>query len=315
MRSRNVATILCLIAAALILIPAGGRSTSQTGREKEMAALVEAERSFSKMSEEKGIREAFLTWLAPDATVFRPEPVPGRPVYEKMDPANPAVLTWEPEVAEIAASGELGYTSGPYRLRPERGAEPTGFGHYVSVWKKQADGTWRVFLDIGVQHGPPASPAPITTVATPRVDAEFEILSLEAHRDEGNVVGSRGGLFESTVGAHGYRKALAEFATDDARVFRPGQFPSVGKARIKDLIPRFAGSVDPRSKQRRSRYQVCVAYSGDLACTYGTSEYPKTKSVVEEASFLKIWRKDPSGSWKICLDIEIPFPLLKVIAG
>ena len=85
---------------------------------RSSASLIEAERAFSKTSEEKGIREAFLTWLAPDAIVFRPAPVEGRPVYEKMDPADPAVLTWEPEFAEIASSGELGYTTGPYRIKP-----------------------------------------------------------------------------------------------------------------------------------------------------------------------------------------------------
>jgi len=306
-KSWVIAGTICLVAGLIIAGTAAG-TPGQTDREKALASLVEAERAFSRTSDEKGIREAFLAWLAPDAIVFRPMPVEGRPVYEKMDPASPAHLIWEPEVAEIAASGEMGYTSGPYRLSPQRGAEPTRFGHYVSVWKKQPDGTWKVFLDIGVQHDRPASVSPVTNVATPRAPADVAALSPEALRDEEKAVGNRGGQFESRVGAHGYRKALAESAATDVRVYRPGRFPSVGKDRIKDLIPPSAGMVYPGSKRRQGRFQALVAWSGDLACTYGTSEYGKTKSAAETVSFLKIWRKDRSGTWKICLDIQIPVP-------
>jgi ketosteroid isomerase-like protein len=298
-----------VLTAGSVVAPLAHGTPGQTEHEKALASLVEAERAFSRTSDEKGIREAFLTWLAPDAVVFRPLPVEGRPVYESMDPANPAHLVWEPEVAEIAASGELGYTSGPYRMGPQRGAEPTRFGHYVSVWKKQPDGAWRVFLDIGVQHDRPSSSAPVTNVASPPAPADVEALSPEALRDAEQAVGNIGGRFESTVGARGYRKALAELATEDVRVYRPGRFPTAGKARIKDLVAPSSGLiVDPGSQRRLGRYQALVAWSGDLACTYGTSEYAKTKSDVETTSFLKIWRKDRSGAWKISLDIEIPVP-------
>jgi ketosteroid isomerase-like protein len=314
-KSAVVAGLICFVVSVSIVAPGAQGTAGQTEREKAPASLVEAERAFSKTSDEKGIREAFLAWLSPDAVVFRPMPVEGRPVYEGMDPANPAHLVWEPEVAEIAASGELGYTSGPYRMSPQRGVEPTRFGHYVSVWKKQPDGAWRVFLDIGVQHDRPASSAPVTNVASPPATAGVEALSPEALREEERVIGQRGGRFESTVGARGYRKALAELATDDVRVYRPGRFPSVGKDRFKDLVPSSAGRVDPGSQRRLGRYQALVSWSGDLACTYGTSEYAKTKSDVENASFLKIWRKDRSGAWKICLDIEIPVPAETKKAG
>jgi ketosteroid isomerase-like protein len=313
---RIVAGTLGVTAAILIPMLTLDGTPGQTEREKALASLVEAERAFSRTSDEKGIREAFLAWLAPDAIVFRPMPVEGRPVYEKMDPANPAHLVWEPEVAEIAASGELGYTSGPYRLSPRRGAEPTRFGHYVSVWKKQPDGAWRVLLDIGVQHDPPASLAPVKDVVAPRPGRDFEPLSLEAHRDEGGVVAKRMAEFDRTVGRRGYRQALAKFATSDVRVYRPGKLPVTGKDRIKDLVPSSAGRVDPprgpaspdARQAYEGRFEVQVAWSGDLAVTFGRSEQAKTKSDAETASFLKIWRKDAAGNWKICLDIEIPVP-------
>jgi ketosteroid isomerase-like protein len=299
---------IILAAAGVVLAAGSDPGTSQSGRDKAFASLVESERAFSRLAEAKGIREAFLTWLAPDAVVFRPGPVEARPVYEKMDPANPAVLTWEPEVAEVAASGELGYTSGPYRVRPGPGRDPAGFGHYVSVWKKQPDGSWKVLLDIGVQHDPPASPVPAGNVATPHAEHERQALSPEALRDEELAFGQRAGAFIEETGMKGLRKALAAAATDDIRVYRPGRPPAVGKEALKDLIPAAAGRVIRDSPQRRAAYEVVVSWSGDLACSHGTSEFWKDQTTVETTAYLRIWRKDGSGVWKICLDIELPVP-------
>ena len=213
---------------AVLLIATGiGRTAARPEPQNALSLLIEAERAFSKTSEEKGIREAFLTWLAPDAIVFRPGPVEGRPVYEKMDPANPAVLSWQPEFAEIAASGEIGYTTGPYEIRPGRDAEPSGFGHYISIWKKQPDGAWRVLLDIGVQHGRPAASAGIKTVASPAVSAPAEPIPPEALRDVEYAFGIYAGTFDKEVATKGLAKGLSAFATEDVRVYRPGKFPAV----------------------------------------------------------------------------------------
>ena len=306
----NIARLVTILVAGCLVYPGtnAAEGLGQADREKALASLVESEREFSRTSEAKGIREAFLIFLAPDAVVFRPAPVEGRPVYEKMDPANPAVLTWEPEVAEVSAEGDLGYTSGPYVLRPARDAEPTVFGHYVSVWKKQPDGAWRVFLDIGVQHGRPVSSGAVGQVVTPKVGTESIPLSPERLRDEERAFGPLAGSIVTEAGAKGLRKALAEFATDDIRLYRQGKIPTVGKRHIKELIPMNAGRVGPGNQQRIGNYKVGMAGSGDLAYSFGTSRFRRTRTISENTSFLRIWRKNPSAAWKICLDIELPLP-------
>ncbi len=300
----------CLLSAWIGMAFYAAGAQGQAGISDELRSLVEAERAFARTSEAKGIREAFLTWLAPDAVVFRPGPVEGRPVYEKMDPANPAVLTWEPEFAEIAASGELGYTTGPYRIRPRRDAEPSGFGHYVSLWKKQADGAWRVFLDIGIQHDDPGPlPAP-GSVAAPATPAAREALSPEALRLEEHSFGQEAGAIDGRAASRGMRKALSDVATEDIRLYRPGQLPSVGKRSVKTLIPADAGRTAQRPDLRRdSVFRSGVAWSGDLAYSYGTAKTWKNQSIVEATAYLRIWRKEKSGTWKVCLDIELPLPV------
>jgi ketosteroid isomerase-like protein len=46
---------------------------------------------------------------------------------------------------ELSASGDMGYIAFKfdYAKEGEEGAEITGPGYNVSVWKKQADGTWK----------------------------------------------------------------------------------------------------------------------------------------------------------------------------
>jgi len=307
-KSAVVAGAILSIAAGLIVTQGSGGAAVQTEREKALASLVEAERAFSRMSDEKGIREAFLAWLAPDAIVFRPGPVEGRPVYEKMDPANPAVLTWAPEIADVAASGELGYTSGPYELRPGRGAEPTGFGHYVSIWKRQPDGAWRAVLDAGITHGPQTPPESVVDAGPPAA-ADAPELSPEALREAERVFATKAaGPFEEWAGHKGLRSAYKEFAAEMIRAYRPGRPPLLGKPALLELVPAAAGRVTPGSKRRRASFRVGISWSGDLAYHFGTSEYLKDRTKIETTAYLRIWRREPGGVWRIALDLGLPVP-------
>lgn len=67
-------------------------------------------------------------------------------------------LRWKPVGAELARSGELGYTYGTYVFRKsEPGKEDvTRYGKYVTIWRKESGG-WKVAADIGTP-----SPAPET---------------------------------------------------------------------------------------------------------------------------------------------------------
>ena len=53
---------------------------------------------------------------------------------------------WEVETVEVSSSGDLAYTIGPYdnfRLNAE-GTEVHNRGGWITVWKKQADGSWKI---------------------------------------------------------------------------------------------------------------------------------------------------------------------------
>lgn len=65
---------------------------------------------------------------------------------------------------EVAASGDLGYTRGTYAttMAGTDGRSTTEVGKWVSVWRREADGQWRVVADIFNTDTPPPDHQPST---------------------------------------------------------------------------------------------------------------------------------------------------------
>ena len=65
--------------------------------------------------------------------------------------ASPGLaISWRTTKVEVARSGDIAYTTGTYELTmngPSGNLVPD-HGKYVEVWKKQADGKWKVAVDI-----------------------------------------------------------------------------------------------------------------------------------------------------------------------
>ena len=298
----------CGMCAAIVAPALVTSQTPSLAESKDLASLIEAERSFSRMSDERGIREAFLTWLAPDSLVFRPEPVNGLQTYRRADPYDPAVLTWEPEVAEVSASGDLGYTSGPYVYRPGRRMQPTAFGYYVSVWVKRPDGSWKVKYDLGVtcpQNDRAARPA---GVATPAAEKKAVVLSRQQFLNAESAFGQTDASFIGESASRGQRGALLRFGTDDIRIYRPGRPPSVGRTQISRIVRDYVGRVRAADPDNKAEVNVELSSSADLALDYGTTFFYDTPQHQAKLVFFRIWRKEASGKWKICLDVELRPP-------
>jgi len=119
-------------------------------------AVLQADRNFSKMSEEKGMNTAFIAYAAPNAVLLRPKimPIESRDqirMYMSKNSEQNTRLTWSPMYAEIAASGDMAYTYGTYLLETLDidGKPVTAEGTYVSVWQKDVNGFWRFVLESG----------------------------------------------------------------------------------------------------------------------------------------------------------------------
>jgi ketosteroid isomerase-like protein len=104
---------------------------------------------------------AFLTYFAEDGV----ELVDGggidtKDAMRKQPPwPDGTTLTWTPVKAEMAASGDLGYTYGNYiyTAKNKEGKLVANYGKYTSIWKKQKDGQWKVVVDMGNSSPDPKS--------------------------------------------------------------------------------------------------------------------------------------------------------------
>lgn len=113
-------------------------------------SLIAVDREFSKFSKERGMNAAFLKFISEDGVMLRSNsmPIVGKNAVSNLFSGDDSgfTLTWEPLYADIAKSGEIGYTYGTYELTLQEGVQK---GTYVSIWKKDKDGNWKFVLDSG----------------------------------------------------------------------------------------------------------------------------------------------------------------------
>ena len=130
-------------------------------KETENEKLLQTDREFATLSIESGAAEAFNQYLTDNALQLpaRRNPIQGRNnIYDNMkENQDNYTLNWSPQFAEVALSGELGYTWGTYTLTyiDETGEEQQSYGKYLNIWKKQINGDWKVAVDMGNESPEP----------------------------------------------------------------------------------------------------------------------------------------------------------------
>jgi ketosteroid isomerase-like protein len=173
-RARRILVGCAAVLSLLLLIPAApeavqasndGAGSSATDPTDAAAVLLKADADFDLAVAAKGV-DAWVAAFAADGIMFRAgEIVRGRAaIRELMAPtfSTPGFsLRWRPVHADIAGSGDLGYTYGSYEsVSPGSAGEPVKrTGMYVTIWKKQVDGSWKVAVDLG-SAAPPPPPNP-----------------------------------------------------------------------------------------------------------------------------------------------------------
>lgn len=134
-------------------------------KEKLKQELAAMEDAFCAMAKERGLLAAFQHFAAPNVAFIDTDPRKFRgpaAVQERMGRTPPgASLTWSADFTDVSDDGTLGYNYGRYEYRgpgPD-GSERTAGGWFLSIWKRQPDGSWRYVMDTGAPDRPPP-PAP-----------------------------------------------------------------------------------------------------------------------------------------------------------
>lgn len=260
-----------------------------TAQQDALRSLVDAEWAFINLAKDSTTRDAFWAQFTDETIVFGEGPVNAKRAYEHQ-PANASWLKWEPTFSDIAASGDFGYNTGPWEYRVlKTDAQPLNFGHFVSVWRKQEEGVWKLVLDIGIDHPKPVAltqwkttTRAATQAALPAEEAKTFLKEVEQNFIDAQI--------KSKVIA--YKKMLS----DEARLYRPGKEPMVEQNQINNFL----------ASELNVTYELIdgnIASTHDLGYVYGKAIVRLSPTQTKAANYLRIWKHEAGEGWRIVLDL------------
>ncbi len=265
------------------------KTFAQDPKQKEnLQKLIENEKAFTQTSNDKGTKNAFLEFLNKESIVFdKSMSVNGLEYWQNVD--FKGVNTRQPIQAEIAGSLDLGYTVGDFQFRNNTIDEkPTTFGSFVTLWKKQADNTWKVAVDMGVTHDEVVNTNQNITENYPSYKP-FEL--------KNQVILSERMVF---MNDHFYWKnaksSLNPFEphlSQNIRVYRKNLKPIIGKENAKVFLK--------KTYDKTLVYTGLKAISsnaGDLVCVYGV-----ISGAGKSGTYLRIWKQEAKDSWKMVVEM------------
>ena len=154
-----LAVLLVLIIAGILIIinvRDSGKDKTLLSIEKSKQSLIKADKDFYLASTKLGIGRAFIDFADDSVILMRQQqfPIIGKSELAKHylnHESEKSPLKWEPVKADVSPDGNLGYTFGnwDYREVDKTGKEISSYGNYVTIWKKQSNGSWKYVLDGG----------------------------------------------------------------------------------------------------------------------------------------------------------------------
>ena len=283
-RSRNRPRRAVLAGVALLLGACASLS-QQDARE----SLANAERAFARDGIALGVRDAFIAHFAPDGLVFEPAPVRVRETWPtRPAPADPRALRleWHPELVEVARAGDLGLSTGPYRIVDATGRRPGDEGAFFSVWQRQSDGTWKVWLDMGARSTGPIDAAVWRAPPRPRPGPQ------DAATPTATTITA---LDRALSGLPG--PTFAQHLALDARRYRSSAAPLVGEA-WSALLARGDSTADYAPSEAR------VSASGDFAASYGRITQRRSDGASFPGYYVHVWVRD-AGAWWLAVETVV----------
>lgn len=292
------------LAALIISLAALGAAVAQSpltnlkAVPKALAPVVETELAFAAAARAHGIKDSFIEYAAEDGLVFRRTAVNAREFWRKATPAPTGLLSWYPTYADISRAGDVGWTTGPWEFREKPDdREAAGHGHFVTVWRRQADGTFRFALDMGVSHAAPAAQENVLKYPASAKDGGAAGSEKEAGTARAAIVGAEAEV-AAQAAANGAGRAVLARASEELRLYRQNTSPFVGKAAAAPALEK---------ETARLTFHLAGAgasRSGDLGYAYGTYE---TGGGAPGGHYMRVWKRQ-GGRWQIVLEVTNPIP-------
>jgi hypothetical protein len=251
-------------------------STLYAAAQPATLGMVEAEKSFAAFSVKNGTREAFLAFIDSNAVLFGKDSFTnGRMLWEARTP-RPGTLNWKPVVAELSASGNWGFSTGPWTFN-NQGDTATGRGHYFTIWHKAANDEWKFLFDCGAEGG---------------VEPLGALYSFQAPKVPGTVAGMmqaerdfEARMLSAPLSAHQQYLSITSVLLRNGQplAITPGQQSKWFRGLPASIQGRHAGHL--------------MAPSQDMALVYGVV-FINGRS----EPYLRLWRNEPGG-WKVAAEL------------
>jgi ketosteroid isomerase-like protein len=281
--------------AILILIALA--AAAQNPIPPDLAAMADTEREFAKTAAVKGWRDAFLDFFADDAIAFNPQVVSAKERLrgQPSTPFSEFELIWEPRTGDVASSGEFGWLTGPSTsINRKSPGTKTGHGCYLSVWRKQPDGKWRVFIDVGSSAPHPVTFPPgftRTTLQSRYAGGETKEAASKSLADADRDLDAR-------IADRGIAAAFEDRLAPSSRLHRTGTVPILGREAIASWLAQNAKS------GRATHGAAEASAAGDFGYTYGTFDVKDPKPLA--GAYVRLWNRDAAGRWWLMVDVAQP---------
>jgi len=273
--------------------------------QKSIDGLINAEKSFAAYSVANGTKDAFLKFADSAALVFdQGKFVNAIETWKKRDRGN-GTLNWFPKFADISASEDLGYTSGPWTFTVNDSVVARGI--YATVWHRNGEGDWKFLIDLGVAKTPTDAFLNMSGIDS----TTFWQMDMWGNFDSAVYLGSRHS-FQKTEKDF-IKKTATAITKNSERKYWYGRAAS--KIRIGGLLrngrtPLVQGGVygdggddfyaTMHAMPDTIQYKIlgsASASSRDIGFFYGTITVKGKKD-----GYMRIWRREQK-SWKIALEV------------
>lgn len=252
--------------------------------QKDMDALIAAENSFAAFSVAHSTKEAFLQYIDSNSLMFDKGKAVKAHEFWRTREKKPGVLNWHPVYAEISASGDFGYTTGPWTFQATATDTVAARGQYATVWYRNNDGEWKFLIDLGVDDVPADTTKAVHVFNTPKAPDNVAAI---AH------------IFPMVAAENQYVSAFTKskyagcrkYISAQSILLRNGRKPAVTPDEQKKAITATPAGI----KYKMEGWNI--SSTPDLGYTYGTVSLNG-----KAEGYFRVWRHEKDG-WKIVLEV------------
>ena len=244
--------------------------------------MVQSELKFAAFALSNSTKEAFIKYADSAGVIFENgEAINARSFWGKKE-KRPGILRWRPRFAEIANSGDFGYTTGSWTFQPLTITDSIiAAGHFFTVWQLNKHGNWQFLLDMGTSNAPIESTSSLEKIS---------LLTFSKLKAQDSSIIDVEYSFINTYNKSpqlAYKKYLSNRSILNREQMSFAILPTDKEALLSTYT----------EPAKLTPLKSGLATSGDLGYVYGVAEYKGKKG-----NYLHIWRHEKKG-WKVALEL------------